>query len=79
MVSQNETPEFPSQQAWNIPSQYSMIQPQPQQQSRHDIITGNPNLYAANVYSPDAVSPPAMTPAEAPTNWHESTQTKQGI
>ena len=61
-----------------------MAQPQPQQQSRHDIITGNPNLYAANVYSPDAVSPPSMTPELVPeligkAIWPESPQTKQGI
>merc|ERR1712226_1316740 len=62
---------MPATPTWNIPSQYSMLQP-PQQPNRNDIIQGDPNMYASNVYSPgDAVSPPTMATSEAPTNWHE--------
>lgn len=72
MNQQNQNNEMPPTPTWNIPSQYSMLQP-PQQQNRNDMIQGtDPNMYASNVYSPgDAVSPPTMATSEAPTNWHE--------
>ena len=72
MNQQNQNNELPPTPTWNIPSQYSMLQP-PQQQNRNDIIQGTDhNIYGSNVYSPDdAVSPPAMATSEAPTNWHE--------
>ena len=74
-AQQNQNNEMPPTPTWNIPSQYSMLQP-PQQQNRNDIIQGtDPNMYASNVYSPgDAVSPPTMATSEAPTNWHEPTK-----
>jgi hypothetical protein len=75
VMNPNQTNEVPSVPAWNIPSQYSMLQPP--QQHRQNIMSGDPNLFAANVYSPgDAVSPPAMAPSEAPTNWHEPAPNK---
>ena len=72
MNQQNQNNELPPTPTWNIPSQYSMLQP-PQQQNRNVIIQGTDhNIYGSNVYSPDdAVSPPAMATSEAPTNWHE--------
>ena len=77
MNQQNQNNEMPAAPTWNIPSQYSMLQP-PQlepisiEANRNDMIQGDPNMYASNVYSPgDAVSPPTMTTSEAPTNWHE--------
>lgn len=73
MNQQNQNNEMPAAPTWNIPSQYSMLQPPQQNPNRnHDIIQGDPNMYASNVYSPgDAVSPPTMATSEAPTNWHE--------
>ena len=78
MNQQNQNNEMPPTPTWNIPSQYSMLQP-PQQQNRNDMLQGaDPNMYASNVYSPgDAVSPPTMATSEAPTNWHEPSKPGQ--
>ena len=76
-MNQNQNNEAPT---WNIPSQYSILQPPQQQPNRNEHIQNDPNMYGSNVYSPgDAVSPPTMATPEVPSNWHEPSPNKPGI